>query len=82
MAEAHEPSIAARIKAVHITTVHRPFDARIFHKQCVSLADAGFDVTLIQGGETDEVRENVKIVPLGLIEGRIRRTTLVCGAQR
>lgn len=64
------------IRVVHITTVHRPFDARIFHKQCVSLARAGFDVTLIQGGETDEVRENVKIVPLGLIEGRIRRTTV------
>src|SRR5699024_11870027 len=32
---------------VHMTTVHHPYDPRIYHKQCKSLENAGFDVTLI-----------------------------------
>lgn len=34
-------------RVVHITTVHHPTDPRIFHKQCKSLAKAGFDVYYI-----------------------------------
>jgi len=34
-------------RVVHMTTVHHPTDPRIFHKQCRSLADAGFDVYYI-----------------------------------
>lgn len=30
-----------------ITTVHQPYDGRIYYKQCMSLAKAGYDVTLI-----------------------------------
>lgn len=37
--------MAARV--VHISTVHSPHDPRIYHKQCRTLAQAGFDVTLI-----------------------------------
>src|SRR5690625_890633 len=34
-------------KVVHFTTVHHPLDPRIYYKQCLSLKNAGFDVTLI-----------------------------------
>lgn len=34
-------------KVCHITTVHSIDDVRIFHKECISLAAAGFDVTII-----------------------------------
>lgn len=64
---------AARI--VHVTTVHRPFDVRIFHKQCRSLADAGFQVTLIQQGEAEQVVDGVRILPLPTYRSRLARMT-------
>jgi glycosyltransferase involved in cell wall biosynthesis len=53
------------LKVVHMTSVHTPFDPRIFHKECRSLARAGFSVTVIgsdwQEGERDSI--TVKSVP-------------------
>ena len=53
------------LKVVHMTSVHTPFDPRIFHKECRSLARAGFSVTVIgrdwQEGERDSIQ--VKSVP-------------------
>ena len=53
------------LKVVHMTSVHTPFDPRIFHKECCSLARAGFSVTVIgrdwQEGERDSVR--IKSIP-------------------
>lgn len=52
-------------KVVHMTSVHTPFDPRIFHKECRSLARAGYSVTVIgrdwKEGERDSV--NVKSIP-------------------
>lgn len=62
-------------KIVHITTVHSPFDVRIFHKQCVSLAKSGYDVTLIQRGDRRETRNGVKIVALPSYRTRLGRMT-------
>jgi len=41
-------------KVVHLTTVHHPYDPRIYHKECQSLKKAGFDVTLIAQPAEDE----------------------------
>lgn len=40
-----------RFQIVHFSTVHPPDDIRIFFKECISLAKAGFSVTLVARGE-------------------------------
>ena len=51
-------------KICHITTMHQPFDTRIFKKECVSLVNNGFDVTLIAPHDKEEIRQGVKIIPI------------------
>lgn len=53
------------VRVVHMTTVHRPFDTRIFSKQAVTLAAAGYDVALVQQGERTEERNGVEILQIG-----------------
>lgn len=57
----------------HLTTVHPAFDARIFHKECKSIARAGYDVTLIACHDQDEMREGVRIRALPKAHGRLSR---------
>ena len=61
------------MKVVHLTTVHPPFDNRIFHKQAKTLAKADYSVTLIAQHERDEVVEGVKILTLPQSESRFYR---------
>lgn len=50
------------IKVCHMTTVHDRYDSRILKKECVSLANAGYDVTLLVADNLpDESFKNVKI---------------------
>lgn len=61
-------------KICHITTVHSSMDVRIFHKECTSLAAAGFDVTLLVLNGTSENKNGVKIVGIKHpFNGRIDR---------
>lgn len=48
----------------HITTAHTAFDTRIFRRQCVSLARAGFRVSLVCRHARQEVVDGVHLVPL------------------
>lgn len=61
------------LKVCHISTAHPPFDVRIFHKECVSLAKAGYDVSLVVTHDKEEIVDGVKIVPLPQSKGRLHR---------
>jgi glycosyltransferase involved in cell wall biosynthesis len=62
----------------HVTSVHRRFDVRIFAKQCVSLAQAGYRVSLIVAdGQGNQTAEGVAIYDVGQSRGRIHRVSQV-----
>ena len=60
-------------KIFHITSVHPAFDTRIFHKQCVSLAKAGYDVTLLAAGCEEQDLNGVKIRSVPKEKNRVAR---------
>ncbi len=65
------------VRVVHITSVHRRSDVRIFFKECRALANAGFDVTLVVAdGLGDEIVEGVNIYDVGTSGGRLSRMLL------
>lgn len=65
-------------KVVHISTVHPPFDTRIFYKECSSLANANYEVYLIHTSSRDFDADKfkkygIKPVLLTKQKGRISR---------
>ncbi|MFN4190866.1 MAG: glycosyltransferase, partial [Pseudothermotoga sp.] len=60
-------------KIVHFTTVHPAFDIRIFHKEAKTLAQAGYNVTLIAQHEKEEIVNGVRIIPLPRSKNRLSR---------
>lgn len=59
---------------VHLTSVHERYDTRIFVKECVSLANNGFQVALVVAdGKGDEEKNNVRIYDVGASKGRLDR---------
>jgi len=66
-----------RAKVCVLTSVHLPFDGRVFHKEAKSLAQAGFDVVLIACHDKEETVGGVRIVPLPHPRNRRQRVTKV-----
>lgn len=66
-------------RVVILTTVHRPFDVRIFHKQARSLAEAGYAVTLIAQAPGPQTVGGVRLVPLPAPRGRLDRGLRLAG---
>jgi glycosyltransferase involved in cell wall biosynthesis len=62
-------------RIVHVTTVHPRDDIRIFRKECVSLAKAGYEVVQVVGdGLGDAMVDGVRIVDIGVRPaGRLAR---------
>ena len=58
-----------------LTSVHPPFDTRIFHKEAKSLLKAGYEVTLVAQHDKDEIVEGIKILSLPKPRNRIERMT-------
>ena len=62
------------LKVCHLTSVHPRNDVRIFHKECKSLAAAGYDTTLIVAdGIGDQLLDGVSIKDVGKPSTRISR---------
>ena len=60
-------------KVCILTTVHPPFDTRIFHKQAKTLVRASYGVTLIVQHDRDEVVDGVRIMALPKPRNRFTR---------
>ena len=57
-----------------MTTVHPRYDVRIFHKECTSLAERGYEVHLVVAdGKGAEVRNGISFHDVGIVSGRLRR---------
>jgi len=60
---------------VHMTTVHHPYDPRIYYKQCLSLHEAGYEVTLISQttDEPNEMDMPIRHIPVKKYTSRLKR---------
>ncbi len=61
------------MKITHLTTVHNVLDVRIFHKQCISLANRGHQVTLIAPTESDSIVDGIQIISIPKSTSRLQR---------
>ncbi len=65
-------------ECVHLTSTHRPFDTRVYQKECKSLVAAGYKVTLVVPHNEDVLVDGVQIRAVPLPQNgreRMRKTT-------
>jgi glycosyltransferase involved in cell wall biosynthesis len=67
------PEPKKRLRIVHLTSVHNPFDGRIFYKECTSIARAGYAVTLIARHDRDEFVNEIQVKSVPIVRGRFER---------
>ena len=60
-------------KILHITTVHRNTDNRIFQKEVLGLKNAGFDISLIAQGDLDSKVNGIDIYAVPFSKNRFDR---------
>jgi len=64
------------MKVCHVTSVHQSTDPRVFQKECVSLAKAGYETYLVASGESRE-DQGVHVIGVGAPPaGRLKRMTV------
>jgi glycosyltransferase involved in cell wall biosynthesis len=62
------------MKICHVTSVHKWDDIRIFRKECIAAAEAGFDVTLVAVNSGEGVHQGVNVVSVPYTNsGRLKR---------
>ena len=65
----------ANFKIVHLTSVHRPFDVRIFDKHCRTSVEAGYRVVLVAVHDSDVKINGVELKAISPPRGRFSRMT-------
>lgn len=61
------------MKVCHFTSVHSPLDVRIYLKECVSLAKAGFETHLVVTGYKNVESQGVHIHSVEKKASRLKR---------
>ena len=64
------------MRIAHLTSVHVPFDTRIFYKECCTLQEAGYQVHLVAAHERQETVSGIQIIPLPRYDRRYKRMLL------
>ena len=62
-----------KTRVCHLTSVHAYNDTRIFHKECISLVQAGYEVTLIAPVSVRFEEKGVTVIPAGVWKNRYSR---------
>lgn len=62
------------MRVCHVTSAHPPLDVRIFHRECRSLARAGYDVTIVAPADFRQLlQDGVRISGLPTVSSRRQR---------
>lgn len=63
----------ATLDLIHVTTVHRALDSRIFYREARTARKAGLSVAVVGPHDTGEVVDGVEIIPLRKSRSRLMR---------
>lgn len=67
------PNAPSKGRVVQFSTVHPPYDIRVFHRECRTLAEAGYDTAYVVPHEKDELLHGVRICAVPKPKGRLDR---------